>query len=268
MIPGELKTMSNGKPKPVKPVTPRKDSTVLWVLILSLGALVVTMLAPLIFSLALNLELHSTRDVSPQDMAGNYALPGAMKEKLDMSTSTDYLASFVPTRLTTRAFPFSAMEFFYGPALLAGSSIDLVPTKETIGQGFTGTAGIRLRGVVPVMLFYLLLIGLMVILHLAFSNSNQALRFIIGLAITWFLYSVIISLLSGLLTRPALDVINTVLGHSTNPLKYAPPLWDILDAPLKVFVVGMIYWVLVYMSRRARVEAAEIKKAERPPRPA
>jgi hypothetical protein len=251
----------------MKPVSMRRDTTLLWVVAISVGALFIAMVAPLIFSLALNLELHSTKDVSPQDMAGNYPLPGSIREKLEMSTSTDYLASFVPMHLTTRAFGFSAMEVFYGPALLTGSTIDLVPTKETIGQGFTGTATTRLRGVVPVLLFYLLLIGLFVILHLVSANPSRALRFIIGLTIAWLLYAILISLLSGLLTRPAVDVINQVLGRARNPLSYAAPFWDILDAPLRVFVVGMIYWVLVYMSRRAKVEMAEVRKAERPPKP-
>ena len=258
------------KPVPVRPGSrPEAGGGVIrWVVIVSIVALVLSMFLPVILSLAMRLEIHATRDVTPLEMAQNYAMPGAIKEKLDTVTSTDYLATFVPSRLTNRTFQFTWLEIFYGPILLTGTSIDLVPNVETRGQGFTGYASMMLSGSGPVIMFFVLLVALLVVLQWSYKNPNQVLGYVMGLTITWLIYTLIISLLARWLTSPANSVLNQVLGRESNPLSFAPPIWDVLDAPVRVFVVGMVYWVLTFLGRRAKMEASnDIRKFSKMPVP-
>jgi hypothetical protein len=234
-----------------------------WVVIMSLVVLVLCMILPAILSLSMQFELHATRVVTPQDLAQNYALEGSI-EKLDTVTSTDYTATFVPSHLTTRSVPFAVLEVFYGPVLLTGVSINMVPNEATRGAGFTGYGDLSFTSAAPVVLFYILLIALFVILNWLYASHTEVLKFMIGLSFTWLIYTVIVSLLSGPLTGAANDVLNQVLGRTTNPLHFAPLFWGALGAMVRVFFVGMLFWVAVYLGRRAKVEVKEIEKSEQP----
>jgi hypothetical protein len=230
-----------------------------WVLIVSVASLLLCMVLPVVLSLAMRLELHADRQVEPQDLAANYPMQGAVKEKLDMITSTDYLSTFVPTRLAERATPFAMIEVLYGPLFLTGMTIDLMPDLNTRSAGFTGYTHLSLASNAPAFVFFILLLGLLFVIGMSHKNMNDVLTFIIGITITWLVWAILVALLSGLLTHPVLDVVNQVLGRSANPLKYAPRFWDALGAPLKVFIVGMVYWVLVYLVRKAKEDSVSRK---------
>lgn len=222
-------------------------------LITGLAVLLLCMFVPLIFSLAMKFDLQVTRDVTPQEMARNFAFPGAMKEKLDTVTSTDYSATFVPSRLTDSPFQFSLMQVLYGPVLLTGVTIDMVPDLKSREQGFTGHARLAFASGFPSVLFYVFLLLILILANLMYRGATmQFLKFTTWIVALWLLYTLVLSLFSGPLTSPANDAINQVLGRENNPLNFSPRYWDVLGAPVRVFLVCMAYWLVTSLSRRPK----------------
>jgi hypothetical protein len=204
------------------------------------------MILPLVLSLAMKLEIHANHDVSPMGLAQNYAMPGAIQEKLDVLASTDYTATFVPTRLANREAPFTMIEILYGPLFFTGMTIDMLPDIKTVGEGFTGNTYLSFSSIVPSFVFFVILFAMFAVIGWLCRNLNDALKFVLGITIAWLIWAILIALFSGLITRPVTDVVNQVLGRTDNPLHYSPRFWDAIGAPLRVFIVGMIYWVMAY----------------------
>jgi hypothetical protein len=233
-------------------------------IILSLGVLILSMLVPVVFLLAMDLEIHATHDITPMEIAQSYAMSGAMKEKLNTTTSTDYMAEFVPSKLTSRSFQFTSLAFFYGPVLLTGTEINLVPDKTAREAGFSGYAKLVLSSIWPVVAFYIALLLLFVILTLAYKKMNQVLKYAVGLSLFWLIYVILLSFIANLITAPVDNVINQVVGRSMNPIGFTPSLAVMIGAPVRVFLLGMIFWILGFLSRRAEPSA---RKQPMPPRP-
>lgn len=232
------------------------DAMTRWIVIAPIVALVLSMIAGPAFSLALKLTLHADREAGPETTGKYMAMPGSIKEKLNVVTSSDYEAIFVPSHLTERSFQFASYLFFQGPVLLTGTSTDMVPDKASRESGFTGYSRLGYVSFFPVFLFYLFLLCLLAVFRMIFKNPGQVLWFIISLSLAWLIWAIILSLFSGMLTRPAEEVSNQVLGRTGNPINFVTSFWQILWAPLKVFLTGMIFWVLTVGIKKEKAPGA------------
>ena len=117
------------------------------------------------------------------------------------------------------------------------------------------------------MVFYILLLALFVALNWLYASHAEVLKFMIGLSLTWLIYTFMVPLLSKLLTGSANEVINQVLAQPPDSLHFAPPFWGAIGATVRIFVAGMLFWLAVYLGRRAKVEEVQIGGTEKQERP-
>lgn len=272
-----------GALKPAKP--PVKPVGARWLIILPVIALVLCMLAPWIFSLAMRLDFRASLqrgDVveEPEPLlkqdpgSGNFNLsigdkpdedveeelifeppegvmPGAISETHKVTLTTEYESVFVPIRLAAYKGPMVLICILYGPTFITGAPLDLTIAPDRT-DGLNGTASLRPANSWTPVLFAIVFLLFLLIINISLIDQGAPLKFIVAFTILWLVYSAIIQMIGGVITSGLSDFLNTLLTDEQGGASFDPVRYGFVSAPIRVFLIGMIYWVLSTLFRRAK----------------
>jgi hypothetical protein len=210
------------------------------------------MILPAAFSLIMKLEFHAAvRSVDERGWGRGGILAGSLTETYKTTTMTDYSATFVPSRLTMMALPMTVIEVLYSPLTITGAPLALAPSPLVKGKGLSGEATLGFTGVGGPLAFGLCLLVLLFVTDVALKDQYSVMKFVVGLTITWLVYAVILWAVGNWVTQPIDGVLNELLTEKQNGADFAPTWLNALAAPGRMFLIGMVYWVLSFMIRRS-----------------
>jgi hypothetical protein len=259
---------SCGAARPKKQVKP---VGFLWVVVVPVVALVICMFLPLILSLALRLDFNASLErAQAGDTGGGVIatlgggkedigktesgdlLPGAISQSRKTTLTSEYKAIFVPSNLTKFKGSMVAVQIFYGPLLITGAPLDLTVSQVNQGEGLHGGVNMRLASWFVPIIVAIAFFFFFVIVDNALGDPRSLLKFLIGFTIVWLVYSYLMYLLVGPITSGVQPFFNELLTMEQRPASFSPVY---LSAPLaagRVFLIGMFYWVLSFLFRKAR----------------
>ncbi|MFH1675674.1 MAG: hypothetical protein ABIC40_01530 [bacterium] len=249
-----------GKRKSLKRGGPVKF---MWVVIVSLIALVLFVIIPAAFKLAMKAEFNAARESVDQWQNGEQGLlRGALSEQYSITSSIDYKASFIPGNLTEteKAVPMTTIEIVYGPLLIAGSSIQLSAIPVNNPKGFAGKAVLGLKSVGGTIVFMIMLLLFLLIVDFVTKDPNAVNKFAIGFTLTWLIYAIILWAMGDWITKPFHAMLNMLLTPEQGEVVYKMSFSSLLSGPVAIFVVSMLYRVLSLLI----VNSAKQKQQEFP----
>lgn len=245
------RSLPEERPKP--PVKAR------WVILVAIVGLLLSMVLPAAFSLAMDLEFHAAlKSVDEWGRGRPGVLGGSISETYKTTTMTDYSARFVPARLTMMALPMTVIEILYGPLAITGAPLELAPSPVADDKAFSGEASLGFASAAGPVFFFVCLIVLLLIVDVALKDPYSVMKFVLGLTIVWLVYAVILWAAGNWITQPIDGAINELLTEKQGEADFAPTWLNAVAAPGRLFLAAMIYWVLSFTTRRSRTREPQL----------
>jgi len=244
------------KPRREREPHPARPVNIIALLIIAVIALFLSMVLPVIFQLAMKTELHGSLVKPPQ----TELLDGAQKESHVVTNSTEYETEFVPGALEERGSTFGWLSFWYGPLMLTGADLEFTmhPLDET--EPVKGYARIGYRSFATVFLTFLFFLALLWLLEIFMGNPDVALKLVPIFVALWFLYALFVWAIGGMVTSSAEDFFNVALEPIDTAAQFKVSPLILFNAPIRIFFVGMAYWVLKHVIFKKREQQEERHK--------
>jgi hypothetical protein len=227
-----------------------------WLLIITVTILVLTIVLPLVTQQRLRVDFNATSESSDQwEEIDEAVLPGAEQEAFLKTVSTEYKAIFMPLQLTDRSSHFTGIMVFFGPVMITGQPLELNGAPDSETSDLRSIALIRLASAAGPIVFFILLILLLAVMDLLIKDTGAILKFVITLSLFWLGYSLIMWLIGGWMMVPVNDIFEGMLTEEQGSADYHLDfMMSVLGPPVRIFFVGILYWVFSYMLRKARSE--------------
>ena len=241
-----------------------------WLIIISIVILFICVFIPFVFSLAMRVDFRATIDsinarefqvsddgtdlrLTDPNLRGG--LPGAISESFKKTVFTEYKGIAVPSKLEKNKGSFIAIGFLHGPALVTGTSLVFDSIPEASHADLVSSAAIRLSNLATPIVFYLVFILFILFIYWVSGNPNSALRFIITISIVWLVWSLFTWALAGFTTAQISGIFNEMLTEEQGSAQYKLGLGNIFAPPLRIFMAGMLCWVVSYLLKRAKIQS-------------
>ncbi len=226
-----------------------------WLLLIAAVALILGIIAPVALMLGMKLAFRATlesEDWSEVDVQA--VLAGADSQEYKRTVSTEYSAHFVPARLAEEAVSFSLISALYGPIMITGAPIDLDARPATGNEDLSSSARLRFRSAwVPIM-FVLLYVALLLVMDIVSRNHNSVLGFVVTISVLWLIYSAILWAAGDLMMARVDQILGRLFTEEQGSARFSIGLVSIFAAPVRLFLFGTLYWVLIFLFRRAKSE--------------
>jgi hypothetical protein len=234
--------------------TPEKMIGFRWLVIISITALVLSIVLPLVTQLNMRVDFRAISETSNQwEGVDTTVLAGSQSEAYVRTVSTEYKAIFIPLNLSNNAAQFTPLMVLYGPVLITGQPLEIGVIPEAFSSELVGSAAIRLAHVGGPAVFYILLLFLLVIMDLMLKSPQAVLKFVLILSLLWLGYSLIMWLIGGWMIAPLKPVFLNLLAERQGIARYTLDFtMTVLGPAVRIFFVGILYWVLSFMLKRAR----------------
>ena len=241
--------------KPRKETGPKKGMSIVWMLVISIVLLLICMFAPLIFILSMKVGFHASIESIDHSAEGpGTILIGAASERYTRTIASEYTAQFVPSKLEEQAMTFNMIAILYGPMMLTGAPLELTGSPGPENRQLSSKAFLRFSSWIPMVIFVAGFLLLLIILDLALGNPGSLLKFIVALSVIWVIYSLVMWAVGEWTMSSVSQMLNRLLTEEQGAAKYVLGLSNIIAAPVRIFLWGIIYWVLSFLIRRSKSE--------------
>jgi hypothetical protein len=241
--------------KPRNETARKKGMSIVWMLVISVALLLISMFAPLIFILSMKVGFQaSIRSTEHFAEGPGTVLTGAESEQYTRTIATEYSAQFVPSRLEEHAMTFNMIAILYGPMMLTGAPLELTGVPEAENSQLSSTAFLRFSSWLPMIIFLIAFILLLLILDFALGNPGSLLKFIVTLSVIWLIYSLVMWAAGEWTMSSVSQMLNRLLTEEQGTAKYVLGFGNVIAAPIRLFLWGIIYWVLSSLIRRSKSE--------------
>lgn len=247
--------IERGSKKAEKSRKPKGRKNILWMIVIPIVLLIICMFAPLIFILSMKVGFHaSIESVDHLAEGPGTVLTGAEFEEYKRTIATEYRASFVPSRLEEKAMTFNTIAVLYGPMMLTGAPVELIGIPGTENDDLSSTAIIGFKSFWPMIIFVVAFLILLLVLDLVLANPGILLRFILAVSVVWLLYSILMWAIGEWTVGPVSTMLNRLLTEQQGGAKYVLGFVNVIAAPVRIFLWGIIYWVVSFLIRRSKSE--------------
>jgi len=235
------------------------------------------MFLPLIFSLALrmdfnaDLEKYTAGGLLDNSISGIpehrlsepvHLLPGAVTQTQKTNLKTEYKAIFVPSKLQKYKGSLTALGIFYGPILMTGAPFELSVIPVSQDQDLRGSVRLRMSSLAVPILTLLAFFVFFMIVDTMTADPRSFLKFLVGFSLVWLVYSLVVYLAGGLISSGIQPFFNELLAPEQRPAKFSPVYASSVIAPSRVFLIGMFYWVIIYLFRKAKAGGGDAIEAK------